>query len=446
MIFKRISALTFTIAFAFFIIGPLFSQDNVPAFPGAEGAGKFTSGGRGGKTIAVTNLNDSGSGSLRAAIEARGATTVVFRVSGTIALESPLVIESDSITIAGQSAPGDGICVRNYPLQVAANNVIIRYIRARLGDARNVQNDAANGTRRRDIIIDHCSFSWSVDECASFYDNENFTMQWCIISESMNQSLHEKGNHGYGGIWGGMNATFHHNLIAHHTSRLPRFQGSRYHGKPEKEKADFVNNVIYNWASQSSYGGERGSYNMIANYYKPGPATPAHAAKIILKPYEPFGTFFLKDNRLEGSGKKAGDDWSWVDIDRANIKDVRSEDPFLLPNPIIPQTPMEAYNDVLANAGASLSRDAADLRVVENVREGTFTFGKKGILDSQEQAGGWPELKSVPAPRDTDHDGMHDDWETRHGLNLNDPDDRNGVHLDKMYTNLEVYLNGLVEE
>lgn len=427
-------------ALALLFFGPLFGQTGAPAFPGAEGAGKFTSGGRGGKTIAVTNLNDSGPGSLRAAVEARGPRTVVFRISGTIALESPLVIENDSITIAGQTAPGDGICLRNYPLHIAANNVIVRYIRARLGDVRRVQDDAASGTRRKDIIIDHCSFSWSVDECASFYDNENFTMQWCIVSESMNQSLHEKGNHGYGGIWGGMNATFHHNLIAHHTSRLPRFQGSRYHGMPEKEKADFINNVVYNWTNQSSYGGERGSYNLIANYYKPGPATPKKAAKIILTPYQPYGKFYLKDNFLEGS---AGGDWEWVDIPNADLAKARASHPFPVSNPVTPQTPEQAFREVLEHAGASLSRDAVDRRVVDNVRNGSYTFGNRGIIDSQEQTGGWPELKTLPPPKDSDGDGMPDDWESAHGLNPHDPEDRNGQNVDELYTNLEVYINSL---
>lgn len=248
------------------------------AFPTAEGYGKYAKGGRGGEVYEVINLNDSGKGSLREAVEASGPRTVVFRVSGNIELESPIKIKNPYITIAGQTAPGAGICLKNYPLSIDANHVIVRYIRVRPGDVSGKDYDAISSRYTKHLILDHVSASWSVDETMSVYHCDSITVQWCMISESMSGSNHVKGPHGFGGIWGSNHSTYHHNLLAHHSSRNPRMaSGSGY--------TDYRNNVIYNWGYQSLYGGEANqkgndkfnfsTFNIVANYYKPGPATQA---------------------------------------------------------------------------------------------------------------------------------------------------------------------------
>lgn len=441
----------------------------LPAFPGAEGYGGCAVGGRGGRIYEVTNLNDDGEGSLRAAVKAEGPRIVVFRVSGTITLNSPLRITKPFVTIAGQTAPGDGICLRKYPLLINTNEVIIRYIRVRLGGESGNDSDAVSSRFTRNIILDHISASWSVDETMSVYRCENITVQWCIISESMFNSNHVKGSHGFGGIWGANNGTYHHNLLAHHSSRNPRF-GSGC------GNTDYRNNVVYNWGYQSCYGGEKqqrgdpnatvSNINMVANYYKPGPATkPGDVSCRIASPTSAdgqadYGKWYVADNVVEGSASVTADNWNGGIQTRggkADIAVLRLDKPWPA-MAIRQQTAEEALKSVIANAGATLpKRDAVDSRIAEEVHKGNATYegatyrqknpaisktGKCGIIDSQADVGGWPALKSLAAPADTDHDGMPDEWEKRYGLDADDPSDGAKDADSDGYTNVEECLNG----
>lgn len=413
------------------------------AFPSAEGFGKYTTGGRGGQIIKVTNLNDAGPGSLREAIGKKGPRIIVFNISGTIALESDLPINNGDVTIAGQSAPGEGICIKNYPMRISADNVIVRYIRFRLGDEKEIEDDAFNGRESKNVIIDHCSISWSTDECSSFYRNSDFTLQWCIISESLKNSVHHKGEHGYGGIWGGTRVSFHHNLFAHHTSRNPRFSGSSTTPNSPDELVDFTNNVIYNWEANSTYGGEKGRYNMVNNYYKAGPATIESKRDRIVNPSEPYGKFYVAGNIVTASEEVTANNWDGgvqCDDPAATKADAAFE-VVALENI---QPAEAAYQTVLKSAGVSHCRDAIDQRIVKEVKNGTATFGN-GIIDSQTQVGGYPKLKSTKAPKDRDLDGMPDSWEKKNKLNPNDATDASSFTVNKNYTNIEVYLNQLVE-
>ena len=449
---------------------PAADTPSVPAFPGAEGYGAITRGGRGGQVILVTNLKDSGPGSLREAVETEGPRIVIFTVSGTITLESSLRISHPYITIAGQTAPGDGICLRRYPLLINASEVIIRYIRVRLGDETDNEADAISGRYHKNIILDHVSASWSIDETVSIYYCENVTIQWCLISESLYFAGHAKGAHGFGGIWGSNYSTYHHNLLAHHSSRNPRFaSGCGYN--------DFRNNVIYNWGYNSVYGGEKEHasderfnftvVNMVANYFKPGPATrPGHTTYRIVNPSssgsdDGFGKWHVENNFVYGNHVVTAKNWS------AGVQPEgrspygphpgRLHRPFES-IPINQQTAEKAYLAVLESAGASLpKRDSIDARIVDETRNGYATYEgktykqkarisdkskKSGIIDSQKDVGGWPELKSLPAPHDSDKDGMPDEWEKQYGF---DPSDASNSSKDKDgdgYTNIEEYLNG----
>ncbi|GIP45605.1 hypothetical protein J45TS6_40640 [Paenibacillus sp. J45TS6] len=404
----------------------------LPAFPGAEGGGMYTTGGRGGETVYVTTLKDSGPGSLREAV-AKSNATIVFEVGGTIHLESPLKITGSNLTIAGQTAPGEGITISDYTTSFAGDNLIIRYLRFRLGDRYVNEDDAFGGRYHKNIIIDHCSFSWSVDEVLSVYDNENTTIQWSIVSESMLMTTHFKGRHGYGGIWGGKNASFHHNLIAHNASRNPRLPG-----KSPEDNVDFYNNVIYNWGFFSTYGGEVGQYNIRDNYYKYGPNTYRTVRDNIFQEVHEGSKIYIGGNYVDGSEEVTSDNWKGVPIVRNPASKLNT--PIVMPNPSAPETATDAYESVLEGAGAVLPRrDSVDARIIRDTAERTGEH-----INSQKEVGGYPEFASVKSDlADDDRDGMPNVWETQQGLNPNDPSDRNGTQQSG-YTNLEVYLNGIV--
>ena len=436
----------------------------IPAFPGAWGGGMFTTGGRGGRIIAVTNLANSGPGTLRAAIDAQGPRIVVFRVAGIIRLEGNLDINHPNITIAGQSAPGDGICIANGSLNINTRNVIIRHLRVRRGNPEGGQgSDNIGGNPEGQIIVDHCSASWGMDENLSLYrymrnvpagerekmPTMNVTVQWCISSDA----LDGKG-HAFGGTWGGQDSTFHHNLFACNTGRNPSIGMSG--------EFDFRNNVIFNWRHRTMDGGDETSLiNVINNYYKAGPATnPDMRATIARmeqrKQYSPGRTFepgnwypptpgrpgkwYVAGNIFENAPEVTADNWKGM---RGPMDLARVNTPFE-GWPVNQQTALEAYEAVLAKAGATLpKRDAVDQRVTKIVRTGKPTIAN-GIISDPKEVGGYPEFTFSPAavPADTDGDGMPDAWEKTHGLNPTDASD-GAADADKDgYTNVEEFLNG----
>jgi pectate lyase len=435
------------------------------AFPGAEGFGKYTTGGRGGKVMVVSNLNDEGQGSLRDAIQKNYPRIIVFAVSGTIHLQSKLNIKGD-LTIAGQTAPGDGISLADYPVSLVGDNIIIRYLRFRMGD--RFQNagmvdggggdDAFGGIGRKNIIIDHCTMSWSTDEAFSVYGGDSTTLQWNLIAEPLNYSYHfETGDkdfehHGFGGIWGGRHTSAHHNLFAHCVTRTPRFNGARTHGP---EFVDFRNNVIYNWVTNNTYAGEGGEYNIVNNYYRPGPSTNKNVSSRLLNPYKKlpklnYGKFYLAGNIVEGAPEVIADNWKGVVMNEGTEQDkAGSKRQTVFPfAPVTTQPAEEAFQSILKEVGASFRRDTLDARIVQNVRDrtgrtidvqGGFPHGTK----YEQTVKAWPALQSLPAPKDSDSDGMPDEWEVKNGLNPSNSTDASLNTIDKHYTNIEVYINHL---
>jgi hypothetical protein len=455
----------------FIIISFVIAQSSFAqqiAFPNAEGFGKFATGGRGGQVVAVTNLNDSGEGSFRNALEKfpNEPLTIIFKVSGIIELQSKIQIKRSNLTIAGQTAPGDGICLKNQSLILNGasakgnhGNIIIRFIRSRPGGTDKKGLYGFDMENCHDVIIDHCSFSWANEECAAMYDTKNTTVQWCIVSEGLYNAGHMKGNRSYGGVWGGQYASYHHNLIAHLNNRAVRFNGARAHDT--MAIIDYRNNVIYNWGNVNAcYGGEVNiaggvsQVNIVNNYYKPGPAVPAEL-KFIHASFQKentkgTGQWYASGNIMEGNKFLTKKNNRGIDLAEAGFPNhAIAKNPFDITIKIPEQTAKEAYDIVLRNAGAYLpTRDAVDERIINETKTGTAigkgVYGKPGIIDFPEIVGGWPMYKSANAPVDTDEDGMPDEWETKNGLNKNDATDRNKID-NSGYTMLEMYLNELVK-
>ena len=484
----------------------VLAQEQAPAFPGAEGHGRYTTGGRGGTIVHVTNLNDSGTGSFRSAVTGGNNRIIVFDVAGVIPLNSDLTMK-DNITILGQTAPYPGITIRYYTVRPGANN-IIRFIRFRRGSEKSVDDgaDAMWQRQKTNYMIDHCSFSWSIDEVASFYDNNNFTMQWCTLGESLNNAGHGKGAHGYGGIWGGKLASFHHNMICHVNNRSPRFCGARYdwtgytsnklysqykwQNAVQAENVDLRNCVVFN--ANGCYGGPGGGYiNMVGNYFKSGPA--ATIDRITTVSYGDSGNsadndkywgmtsrYYLNDNIIDGNSVG----WEKMKYDSSvpslngeyytydekhyygadSYTSVNGKDglPVKLNAPapageVTTHSASKAYEKIISYCGASLYRDEVDERYMTELQTGKATYSgtvtnKAGRIDLVSDCKGYTEENFPTGSReagfDTDNDGIPDAWETANGLNPSDASDAKTYTLDAkgFYTNLEVYANSLVQD
>lgn len=471
-----------------FSVGAWAQNAKVDAFPGAEGAGRYTTGGRGGVVYHVNSLEDDGAkkGTLRYAVNQKGPRTIVFDVAGVIELKSRLSIKNGDLTIAGQTAPGDGICLKNYGFQISASNVIIRFLRSRLGDDKSDCEDDAvsafsSSNGLSNIIIDHCSASWSIDECLSCYGVRNLTVQWCYITESLYHSIHGKGTHGYGGIWGGCPATFHHNLIAHHSSRNPRLCGSRFNNDAAHEMVDLRNNVFYNFGPiNGGYAGEGGCYNFINNCYKPGPMTatkPALCNRIFQASPDDgsnnqakgvWGTFHLSGNWFDTScpdltqaeitsGEAVNENnWAGLHVNGSPLPGgsklgIESQNAFACAS-VTTHSAQDALDRVLVYGGCSFARDAIDTRIAGEVETGTYTFtgskgGTLGLIDTPSDVCGYPAYTCTPAQQaalaDENNNGIPDSKEE---LLFGGLVDGNGHDKSDVYTNLEYYLNFLVRK
>lgn len=457
--------------------------ENILAFPGADGGGRYATGGRGRYVLVVNSLEDDPQdvkvGTLRHALSAAGARIVIFSVSGRIDLKGELKVSSGNVTVLGQSAPGDGICISGYPLLVETDNVILRFLRFRMGDEHGKEGDALTiEPKHKNIIVDHCSCSWSTDECLSVYGVENTTIQYCYITESLHNSIHDKGGHGYGGIWGGKNTSFHHNLLAHHDSRNPRFDHD-YVTKINVGPTDFINNVVYNWGSNSAYGGESTQssgntrkYNFVNNYYKAGPITLSHCSSKrrnqFLNPTTNCsncgGTivpalFYMSGNVMSGDNNVTTNNWLGVhpdtDTDAMRNK-CKASSPFSFTNAYTAyESAEDAFETVLAKGGCSFRRDVIDTRIAREVRSGTAEckgsvkdykdsyLSTNGIIDTPKDAGGWPDYKT--ATNDNGKNYISDAWEVAHGF---EPDgiDYRACTIEPPYMNIEVYLNDIVKD
>ncbi len=467
-------------------------QAKIPAFPGAMGGGEFSFGGRGGKVITVTSLADSGPGTFREACETGGARIIVFNVAGIIHLKTPVIIRAPYITIAGQTAPGDGVCIAGETVWANTHDVVVRHMRFRRG-ATDVgrRDDAFGGDPIGNIMIDHCSCSWGLDENISFYrhmfDPKNGRPQDKLptVNVTIQNTISAQGldtyNHAFGSTIGGENCSFMRNLWANNTGRNPSIGWNGIF--------NFANNVIYNWLHRTVDGGDyTAMYNIINNYYKPGPVTPKDAlvGHRIIEPqsagrskldHAKFGRLYVVGNVMEGNDQVTKDNWnggvqlrelkgaqiSQEDAEKNYFPQMKVDEPFTMPQfPIMSAN--EAYNYVLDNAGANFpKRDIVDERIIHQVRTGEVYYDKKadsktyfqfkyrklkpdsykqGIITDISQVGGYPQYKGKPY-KDSDGDGMPDAWEIKYGLNPHDASDANGDLSGDGYTNIEKYINGI---